>query len=123
MGSLLIIRYTADTSNISESQYLVMYTGDTNGFFIAMFVTELEIKLYCYSQKLAMWLGNNKGNQTLLKTYFITFRRINVVTFQQAVNVQFKTQNYKRLQKSILFASGGMKTFHGMFTFRGSLLN
>ena len=73
----MFIMYINDLCDIPESPQLVMYADDTNIFFKAATIPDLELKVNYYMKQLSSWLRQNKLQMNTSKTKYMIFAPTN----------------------------------------------
>lgn len=77
LGPLLFLVYINDLCSIYNSPKLIMYADDTNIFFTARTLTELQEIVNKYMESLSDWLHANRLQLNTNKTKYIIFAPIN----------------------------------------------
>lgn len=93
--------YINDLCYIPESLQLAMYADDTNNFFKAATIPDLELKVNYYMKQLSSWLRQNKLQMNTSKTKYMIFVPFNkprnfnaTIAFGDRIIEQVKCQKF-----------------------------
>lgn len=99
LGPLLFILYINDICSIPYTEKLVMYADDTNAFFSAETMVDLQVTVTNYLRHLEFWLHENKLALNASKTKYVIFRPTNKPCITLKFSFQDTTLECVKTQK------------------------